>query len=83
MRPVLSGSAHRFAIFRQPPCFSGRGAEEGRLRATSGLSHGQAGWLSLTLCGHLQPNDGSTVDLTAQSAPSAMTLNSTRCAAPA
>jgi hypothetical protein len=37
----------------------------------------------LTLCGHLQPNDGSTVDLTAQSAPSAMTLNSTRCAAPA
>jgi hypothetical protein len=48
MRPVLSGSAHRFAIFRQPPCFSGRGAEEGRLRATSGLSHGQAGGLSLT-----------------------------------
>jgi hypothetical protein len=31
----------------------------------------------------LHPNDGSTVDLTAQSALSAMTLNSTRCAAPA
>lgn len=48
MRPVLSGLAQRFAIFRPPPCFSGRGAGEGRLRATSGPSHGQAGWLSLT-----------------------------------
>jgi hypothetical protein len=48
MQPVLLGSAHRFAIFRQPPCFTGRGAGEGRLRATSGPSQGQAGWLSLT-----------------------------------
>jgi hypothetical protein len=51
MQPVLLGSAHRFAIFRQPPCFTGRGAGEGRLRATSGLSHGQAGGLSLTQSG--------------------------------
>jgi hypothetical protein len=63
MQPVLLGSAHRFAIFRQPPCFTGRGAGEGRLRATSGPSHGQAEGQSVTLCGHLQPNDGSTVDL--------------------
>jgi hypothetical protein len=48
MRPVLSGSGHRFAIFRQPPCFTGRGAGEGRLRATSGLSHGQAEGLFVT-----------------------------------
>jgi hypothetical protein len=51
MQPVLSGSAHRFAIFRQPPCFTGRGAGEGRLRATSGLSHGQAGGQSVTPAG--------------------------------
>jgi hypothetical protein len=51
MRPVLSGSAHGFAILRQPPCFSGSGAGEGRLRAPRGPAHGQAGWLSLTRSG--------------------------------
>lgn len=53
MRPVLAGSAHRFAIFRPPPCFTGRGAGEGRLRATSGLSHGQAEGQSVTQSGRL------------------------------
>jgi hypothetical protein len=38
MRPVLPGSAHRFAIFRQPPCFTGRGAGEGRLLIRPPLS---------------------------------------------
>lgn len=48
MRPVLPGSGQRFATLRQPLCFTGRGAGEGRLRATSGPSHGQVEGLFVT-----------------------------------